>query len=842
MAEFRKLFYAFGVAALFTGLSSTASAQVQCNSTAGVPPIIRAEGFTELVGDYVMDCVGGVKTAIGLPVPSVNITVTMNAPITSRLLGTAINPSFGTGSFTEALLIIDEPNSATNSARPLLACGATNAPDTSASGLGVCSIIAPADSTQTYNGATNTAGSTTTANLTVVDAACDGIDPDGVVVNNVVQPNTGGPLPARPGSATAYGCGRPNVFQGRQLAGQPNVIVFNGVPFNPPGAADSSTSPEPHRTLRFTNFRVAPQNFAAGSLVLQSIIMSVNINASMTIAITNRDITVASVLPGITLVGRSGAPPNFVQCVGEFPPSPGQTAPNVSVAAQYIGNARPVVFREGFASSFKTKGLEQITGINGTNGNGLFDGQYWRLRQFINNSPASVSNPAYIATGDTSGVRQNVPGAVYNTESGFTAHPQQVLYAGPGGNPPSPFGSVNGLTGDVVGISNRTGISSVGIATQGTRIAIRFADLPRGITMVIPSVVFLYRAGEGPNPLGGTTSAVVGSPTGVAVRTFANARGDGGFNNLALAAGGAGLTNTSTATSNQLVYEVLFDDPLALEDFYYPVTISYTPQLASNLPDVTTSTVPTASGGFAPFIDLSQDSSAVWAAANFASATVSYNNTTTFPNQLTTLLPIPRFKPLGTDKLELFRIGKCACNLLFPFVTNFNTGRGNYDTGVAIANTSALPGTPIPPDTLTGTPAPFFNATGYRQFTAQQGPVQLWYYPADPADASKYPTQCTNSAVNGPCPGTKDVPAGGTLTFSVAAGNAAWGIAPRAGFTGYMVAQTAFQYCHAFAYISAQGAAPADPGMSVGYVALQLDTANGELPARTNQLGEHLNQ
>ncbi len=74
MAEFRKLFYALGVAALFTGLASTASAQVQCSSSAGVPPIIRAEGFTELVGDYVMDCVGGIQTSVGFPVPAVNIT------------------------------------------------------------------------------------------------------------------------------------------------------------------------------------------------------------------------------------------------------------------------------------------------------------------------------------------------------------------------------------------------------------------------------------------------------------------------------------------------------------------------------------------------------------------------------------------------------------------------------------------------------------------------------------------------------------------------------------------------------------------------------------------------
>jgi hypothetical protein len=204
-------------------------------------------------------------------------------------------------------------------------------------------------------------------------------------------------------------------------------------------------------------------------------------------------------------------------------------------------------------------------------------------------------------------------------------------------------------------------------------------------------------------------------------------------------------------------------------------------------------------------------------------------------------LPIPRFKSLGTDTVTLFTIGKCSCNLLFPFVTNLNTGRGNYDTGIAIANTSVLP-------TGAGS-TQTYNALGFKTGTAQQGSVQLWYFPADPTTASQYPTQCTNAAVNGPCPGTMDVPAGGTLLFSVAAGNSGYGIAPRPGFTGYMVAQTAFQYCHAFAYISAQGAAPADNGMSVGYVALQLDSdysrsggfAN-QLTPRTNRAGEDLNQ
>jgi hypothetical protein len=377
---------------------------------------------------------------------------------------------------------------------------------------------------------------------------------------------------------------------------------------------------------------------------------------------------------------------------------------------------------------------------------------------------------------------------------------------GTGQNPPLGLGYTGGGVGGDTSISNSTNISQAGIATQGTRISIRLADLPRGLTVVVPTVVFLYRATEGGS----------GTPTGVAVRTLAGARGDGAYSPATLSPTFGSGTNL-TQTSALLTYEVLFSDPAVVEDFYFPTTVTYQPNLSSNLPDITTSTLPTASGGFAPFIDLSQDASAVWQAAQFANVNVNYIGTVT--------LPVPRFKPLGTDKVELFRIGKCACNLLFPFVTNFNTGRGNYDTGVAIANTSLLPGT-------------FSNPNGFRQGTAQQGPVQLWYFPADPADAPKYGTQCTNSAVDGPCPGTKDVPVGGSLLFSIAAGNPTWGIAPRAGFTGYMVAQTAFQYCHAFAYISAQGAAPADPGMSVGYVALQLDQSG--LPVRTISPGESL--
>src|SRR3954469_10730799 len=121
MAEFRKLFYALGLAALLAGVSTTAKAQgVSCNVGAGsVPTVVRAESFADLVGDFVLDCVGGIPTAAGTLLPSVNISITLSTNITSKILDNTSNPAGG--NFTEALLIMDEPNVAPHSTRPLLA-------------------------------------------------------------------------------------------------------------------------------------------------------------------------------------------------------------------------------------------------------------------------------------------------------------------------------------------------------------------------------------------------------------------------------------------------------------------------------------------------------------------------------------------------------------------------------------------------------------------------------------------------------------------------------------------------------------------------------------------------
>lgn len=104
MADFRKWFPVLAIAALLLGTAVSASAQpaFTCTSNAGVPPIVRAEGLTELVGDLILNCTGGVPTAIGGAVPQVNVQIFLNTNLTSRILNT-------TGNWSEALLMIDDP-------------------------------------------------------------------------------------------------------------------------------------------------------------------------------------------------------------------------------------------------------------------------------------------------------------------------------------------------------------------------------------------------------------------------------------------------------------------------------------------------------------------------------------------------------------------------------------------------------------------------------------------------------------------------------------------------------------------------------------------------------------
>jgi hypothetical protein len=751
MAEFRKLFYALGLASLLVGVSSTAQAAVQCTGTVANPPIIREESFTELVGDIILDCTGGTSTTAGNAIQPINITLSVSAPVTSRLLDIVTDTASGV--FNEALLIIDEPNSPASLggeiahiARPLLACGdnettvSTPTAPYLANAPGVCTVLAP---------------------------------PAGV-------------LPGQGPSYTYDGTtGRPNVFQGRVVTSNSYQIAFNGVPFDPPGPIADGEPELRHRILRFTNIRVVSPSAASPGQQLSTVSVEININGT-DITLTNRQFQVASVSKGINPQSGVVENSNFLQC---------QSYSGVALS--------PVVFREGFPSSFKVRGWGEIE-RNGEQTNGV--NQPW----LVDLDSGNGIGQGYVGGGgstygySTPQLRQNLPGGLYFTESGFTSNGDgnPNTYINPAVNAPIGTGPAQNLTGGV-GIWNTTNVSNAGIAMMGTRIILTFKDIPAGTTLSAPDFVYLYRAGTSDNA----------NRTGVAMRTYGNdqsARGDGAFT--------AVPTGSVASTGNRVVYEILFSRSQIIEDIRIVLTVSSTPNLASDQPEVNKYALVT--GGFAPF----QQSGDNFSVAARGSVTTVAG------------LPIPRFVTQSGDQ-KLYSFIKCSCNLLFPFTTNATTTQGNFDTGIAIANTSKLP-----------------NANGFVQGTSQQGGVQFWYFQsraADPAVA----TQCANkttqpSPTNSGCDNNRSqVLAGETLTYILSQNdvgpNARWGLDNRAkGFTGYIVAQTGFQYCHAFAYISPEGAFPLTNGMSVGYLALILDkekeSSDNQLPARTTMLGESL--
>lgn len=102
--------------ALLLGAAVAAFAQplpYTCTGSTPNAPTIRMEGITELVGDILLTCNGGSPTPNGQQVALTTITLTFNANLTSRILANGAS---------EAMLLIDEPTSASNPNTPQLAC------------------------------------------------------------------------------------------------------------------------------------------------------------------------------------------------------------------------------------------------------------------------------------------------------------------------------------------------------------------------------------------------------------------------------------------------------------------------------------------------------------------------------------------------------------------------------------------------------------------------------------------------------------------------------------------------------------------------------------------------
>jgi len=757
MADFRRLLYAFAVVVFLASLTVPAYAQFTCNNFNAVNVPARAEGYTELVGDITFNCSanGQPSTTPGAVVPSVNISVSANTNITSRIL--AVSATRLT-TYNEALLIIDEPNTtkwiALTGGRPIANCGA-NGEDSGPDGPGVCHIIAPSDPRRTYDGAVNVQA------IAGVDTPCDGV--------------SGHP------AAGTFGCGRPNVFQGRNAAslisGQFNAIQFLEVPFDPP----SSNS---NRSIRITNIRVDATRFGVSSpFSTVPVTATVSFGGSTTISVPDTTVTVAQVQQGMTtqVFGATG----FLQCVGtdqengNSPRNPFFGGVNGSPARFGLGTAMDIRVLENFATSWRVKNLAGVLA------NSTFNGSIYAYNAgTIPINGSQVAPPVDLA--------QNVPGAVYDTESGFEYNAGTAV---PSPNPPVGFGvgAVPNLGRPLFDAA--TNIQAAGIATQGTRIAIQVSTpLPNGALLFFPIVVPIRNQSTG-------------GQTGVLV---ADALVDqNGFGAPFLApsptafsftpsGGGAAVTpnNTNfvqvTAAAPVITYEVLFAQPGALEYADIAPTVVYNNNgLSTNLPQ--TGVTVTATASFAPI----------------ASGLANPNRP-----QPDGFYATPRFtSSFKTPADALFTIQKCACDLLFPWVVS----AGTIDTGIVVANTSL--------DPCGGSGSCTLPFTGPNQATPQVGAVTFYYFGTVGVGDHN---AVANLAPNVSLP----VSAGGYVAHVLSQNTTATnGLGSRTNFAGYVIAQADFQYCHGVADLTL-GSAPI-----FNYTALQLDQPN---LFRTNQFGETL--
>ncbi len=175
-----------------------------CILSTGVPGTTRAEGITEQLADLILICTSTSNaTPAGVAIPQVNIQVSLNTNLTSRIVGTR-TPGTPDAFASEALLMIDEPFPAAGQVPP----------------------SPPAPAPIPSNNATS-------------QLAC------------LASNNTNCAIISKGAGKGAFGnyngsAGHYNVFQGVQ--DQVNAVAWIGVPIDPPGTSGV-------RIIRITNLR-----------------------------------------------------------------------------------------------------------------------------------------------------------------------------------------------------------------------------------------------------------------------------------------------------------------------------------------------------------------------------------------------------------------------------------------------------------------------------------------------------------------------------------------------------------------------------------------------------------
>jgi hypothetical protein len=150
-----------------------------------------------------------------------------------------------------------------------------------------------------------------------------------------------------------------------------------------------------------------------------------------------------------------------------------------------------------------------------------------------------------------------------------------------------------------------------------------------------------------------------------------------------------------------------------------------------------------------------------------------------------------------TDQANAFSTVLCATSLLWPYVTT----DGGFDTGIAIANTTADP-------SQFGTP----NQSGRCTITP-------------------YGRYASGATV--PAAGTTPVIPAGTVYATALQDSPLFPGGMGRGFTGYLIAQCEFQLAHGYGFVSTYGLVGAN-AVAQGYLALVLPQNNG---TRTPNVG-----
>jgi hypothetical protein len=307
MVAFRKWYPALAVLA-FTAIpaaaQTTAGTPLNCFANSGVPPIVRAEGFTELVGDLVITCTGGNPAAPFLA----NFQLFLNTNITSRLVSTGPDTS-------EALLMIDEPG--------LERLNVNGGP-----GVAPPFCVSPTITSNTAGGP----GGITAPTCNLIDAS----QTNQQGTYNVFRAGRGG---------------QPNQTIGGQSVGNENLLVWAGIPVVPPGSNRT-------RTFRITNVRANANGLGASqTLIPTQILAYISVFPQGTLPIDNPQQTVGYVQQGMLFDVRScsngsldSATTTFAQCASTSAQRDFFADP---LRSGTLGANAALRFREGFQTAFK---------------------------------------------------------------------------------------------------------------------------------------------------------------------------------------------------------------------------------------------------------------------------------------------------------------------------------------------------------------------------------------------------------------------------------------------------------------------------------------------------------